>query len=139
MFQYWKARFQDRVGMFTSRVQGLQENTFSPVVTLDPPAWMFFFLVSSFCSARFQRLALSCLQLIDHLTPPSRCSQCWFDLFSNAAVNPSATPILETSEDAIDRILDINIKAAVLLTAEAAKHMNDNGSVVFVTSITAFK
>ncbi|MEW5303139.1 MAG: hypothetical protein WDW36_005861 [Sanguina aurantia] len=59
-------------------------------------------------------------------------------LISNAAVNPTAAPILETSADAIDRILDINVKSAVLLVAEAAPHMNDGGAVVFVTSITAF-
>jgi len=36
-------------------------------------------------------------------------------LVSNAAVSPAAAPISETPEHAIDKILDINIKSAVLL------------------------
>ena len=44
-------------------------------------------------------------------------------LISNAAVNPAAGPILEMSDGAIDKILEINIKSAVLLTREVAPHM----------------
>lgn len=36
-------------------------------------------------------------------------------LVSNAAVSPAAAPISETPAHAIDKILDINIKSAVLL------------------------
>lgn len=44
-------------------------------------------------------------------------------LISNAAVNPAAGPILQMPDSAIDKILDINIKTAVLLTREVAPHM----------------
>lgn len=36
-------------------------------------------------------------------------------LVSNAAVSPAAAPITQTPADAIDKVLDINIKAAVML------------------------
>ena len=39
-------------------------------------------------------------------------------LVSNAAVNPAAGLILDMPDSAIDKILDINIKAAILLTRE---------------------
>ena len=44
-------------------------------------------------------------------------------LVSNAAVNPAAGPILQMPDSAIDKILEINIKSAVLLTREVAPHM----------------
>ena len=44
-------------------------------------------------------------------------------LVSNAAVNPAAGPILQMQDSAIDKILDINVKSAVLLTREVAPHM----------------
>jgi dehydrogenase/reductase SDR family protein 4 len=34
---------------------------------------------------------------------------------SNAAVSPIAAPITQTPPDVIDKILDINVKAAVML------------------------
>lgn len=59
-------------------------------------------------------------------------------LVSNAAVNPASGPILEMPESAIDKILDINIKSAILLTKAAAKHLPKGGSIVYVSSFTAF-
>ena len=44
-------------------------------------------------------------------------------LVSNAAVNPAAGPILEMPDAAIDKILDINIKSAILLTRSVLPHM----------------
>jgi len=41
-------------------------------------------------------------------------------LVSNAAVSPAAAPISETPGHAIDKILDINIKSAVLLVNVSA-------------------
>lgn len=91
-------------------------------------------------------------------------------LISNAAVNPSAGRIVDSSADAIDKILDINVKvncsvpgnillsfacicpcsgalthvattlqAAVLLVKEALPHLQRGSSIVFVSSVTAFK
>lgn len=61
-------------------------------------------------------------------------------LVSNAAVNPAAAPLLETPADAIDKILDINIKSALMLVQEALPHMVvPGGSIVLVASVTAFR
>lgn len=59
-------------------------------------------------------------------------------LVSNAAVNPAAGPILEMPDAAIDKILDINIKSAILLTRAVLPHMQRGGNVIFVSSFTAF-
>jgi dehydrogenase/reductase SDR family member 4 len=60
-------------------------------------------------------------------------------LVSNAAVNPMAGPILEATEDAIDKVLDVNVKAAILLTKEALACMPSGASIIFISSITAFQ
>lgn len=36
-------------------------------------------------------------------------------IVSNAAVNPSVDPILETKESVLDKLWDINVKAAILV------------------------
>lgn len=61
-------------------------------------------------------------------------------LVSNAAVNPGAGPLADTPPDVIDKILDINIKAAVLLVQEALPHLlqRPGASIVLVSSVTAF-
>ena len=56
-------------------------------------------------------------------------------LVSNAVVNPTAGPLLDTPEAAIDKILDVNIKAALLLTGLAAPYMPSGSSVLYVTSV----
>lgn len=60
-------------------------------------------------------------------------------LVSNAAVNPTAGPLLDTPPDAIDKILDINIKAALLLVQAAAKHMKRGGRIILISSVTAYQ
>jgi dehydrogenase/reductase SDR family protein 4 len=60
-------------------------------------------------------------------------------LVSNAAVNPTAGPLLEVPLEAVDKILDINVKAALGLVQEAAPHMQRGGAVVLVSSVTAYK
>ena len=45
-------------------------------------------------------------------------------LVSNAAVNPAAGLILDMPDSAIEKILDVNIKSAILLTKEARPHMS---------------
>uniref|UniRef100_A0A7S3QMG2 Dehydrogenase/reductase SDR family member 4 n=1 Tax=Dunaliella tertiolecta TaxID=3047 RepID=A0A7S3QMG2_DUNTE len=59
-------------------------------------------------------------------------------LVSNAAVSPAAAPILETPGHAIDKILDINVKSAVLLVNEAIPHMARGGSITMISSVTAY-
>ena len=44
-------------------------------------------------------------------------------LVSNAAVNPAAGLILEMPDSAIDKILDINVKSAILLARETRPHL----------------
>jgi NAD(P)-dependent dehydrogenase (short-subunit alcohol dehydrogenase family) len=59
-------------------------------------------------------------------------------LVSNAAVNPTSGPLLESSPEAIDKVLDINVKAALLLVAAAARHMRRGGRIVLVSSYVAY-
>lgn len=59
-------------------------------------------------------------------------------LVSNAAASPATAPITQTSPDSIDKILDVNIKAAVLLVQEALPHMSPGSSVVLISSVTAY-
>ena len=60
-------------------------------------------------------------------------------LVSNAAVNPTAGSLMDISEDSIDKILSINIKAALLLVQAAVPHMREGGSIVLISSVTGYK
>mmetsp|Transcript_8111 Transcript_8111/g.20832 ORF Transcript_8111/g.20832 Transcript_8111/m.20832 type:complete len:256 (+) Transcript_8111:380-1147(+) len=66
------------------------------------------------------------------------------DIFvSNAAVNPTAEKIFEMSPEAVEKVIDINLKSAVLLYQLVAPHMRGSsgggsGSIVFISSITAY-
>ena len=46
-------------------------------------------------------------------------------LVSNAAVNPSAGLILDMPDSAVDKILEINVKAAITLTREVRPLMHE--------------
>jgi len=59
-------------------------------------------------------------------------------LVSNAAVNPTAGSLMDISEDSIDKILSINIKAALLLVQAAVPHMGEGGSIVLISSVTGY-
>ena len=59
-------------------------------------------------------------------------------LVSNAAVNPASGPLLSIPESAIDKTLEINIKAAIMLVKETAPHLKRGASIVFISSYTAF-
>ncbi|XP_064598699.1 dehydrogenase/reductase SDR family member 4-like isoform X2 [Liolophura sinensis] len=61
-------------------------------------------------------------------------------LVSNAAVNPTFGPMLECSEEVWDKIFDVNVKAAFLLTKEVFPHMEKRGggSVIFNSSIGGY-
>uniref|UniRef100_A0A2L2Y3S8 Dehydrogenase/reductase SDR family member 4 n=2 Tax=Parasteatoda tepidariorum TaxID=114398 RepID=A0A2L2Y3S8_PARTP len=58
-------------------------------------------------------------------------------LVSNAAVNPTMGHVLDTSEDAWDKIFDINVKSAFLLTQAVLPLMEERGggSIVYMSSI----
>lgn len=62
-------------------------------------------------------------------------------LVSNAGTNPVMGPVLDTSEDAWDKIFDINVKSAFLLTKEVLPHLEKRGggSIVYVSSIAAYQ
>ena len=49
-------------------------------------------------------------------------------LVSNAAVNPAAGDILDMPESAINKILDINIKAAIVLAQLVRPHLPQVGA-----------
>lgn len=60
-------------------------------------------------------------------------------LVSNAVVNPTFGPMLDTPEAAMDKILAVNVKAGVLLAQAAAPHMPASAAILFVSSITAYQ
>lgn len=62
-------------------------------------------------------------------------------LVSNAAVNPTFGPILDTTEQQWDKIFEINVKAAFLLTKECVPHLEKRkgSSIVFVSSIGGYR
>ncbi|KAJ6769613.1 TROPINONE REDUCTASE-LIKE 3 [Salix purpurea] len=57
---------------------------------------------------------------------------------SNAAVNPSTDPTLETEESVLDKLWEINVKASILLLKDAAPHMKKDSSVVLISSISGY-
>ncbi|XP_003801986.1 dehydrogenase/reductase SDR family member 4 [Otolemur garnettii] len=61
-------------------------------------------------------------------------------LVSNAAVNPFFGNLMDATEEVWDKILDINVKATVLMTKAVLPEMEKRGggSVVIVASIAAF-
>lgn len=61
-------------------------------------------------------------------------------LVSNAAVNPFFGNLMDVTEEVWDKILDINVKAAALMTKEVVPEMEKRGggSVVIVSSVAGF-
>uniref|UniRef100_A0A2S2NMB6 Dehydrogenase/reductase SDR family member 4 n=1 Tax=Schizaphis graminum TaxID=13262 RepID=A0A2S2NMB6_SCHGA len=58
-------------------------------------------------------------------------------LVSNAATNPTSGSVLDCNEEIWDKIFDVNVKSAFLLTKEVAPHLisRGGGSIVYVSSI----
>ncbi|KAF0757306.1 dehydrogenase/reductase SDR family member 4 isoform X2 [Aphis craccivora] len=58
-------------------------------------------------------------------------------LVSNAATNPTSGSVLDCDEEVWDKIFDVNVKSAFLLTKEVAPHLisRGGGSIVYVSSI----
>lgn len=59
-------------------------------------------------------------------------------LVSNAAANPHVGNFLDITEEMWDKIFDINVKSAFLLTKEFLPHMNDGGSIIYISSVAAY-
>lgn len=57
-------------------------------------------------------------------------------LVSNAAVNPAVGSVLDCSEEAWDKIFDVNVKASFLLAKEIAPILREqsSGSIIFMSS-----
>lgn len=59
-------------------------------------------------------------------------------LILNAVVNPTFGPLLDAPSEAITKILEVNIKSALLLIAEAHPLLTPKASILFVSSILAY-
>lgn len=57
-------------------------------------------------------------------------------LVSNAAVNPTVGSVLDCPEEAWDKIFDVNVKAAFMLTKEVAPiiEKRPGGSIIYISS-----
>ncbi|XP_048827304.1 dehydrogenase/reductase SDR family member 4 [Brienomyrus brachyistius] len=62
-------------------------------------------------------------------------------LVSNAAVNPFFGNIMDSTEEVWDKILDVNVKSAFLLTKLVVPQMEKRGggSIVFVSSVAGYQ
>ncbi|XP_055603445.1 dehydrogenase/reductase SDR family member 4 [Uranotaenia lowii] len=63
-------------------------------------------------------------------------------LVSNAAVNPEVGAVLDASEQAWDKIFEVNVKCSFLLAKEVLPYIRKRGgggSIVFVSSIAGFQ
>ena len=66
-------------------------------------------------------------------------------LISNAAVNPTVGPLSSIPQDAMDKILDINVKSALSLIQLILPFMtkgskgSEGGSITLISSVTAFE
>ncbi len=61
-------------------------------------------------------------------------------LISNAAANPHFGPMLEASMDAVDKVIEVNIRGSFYLARETAKLMKKKGggNIFFVSSFNGF-
>ncbi|MED6118617.1 hypothetical protein PIB30_034758 [Stylosanthes scabra] len=57
---------------------------------------------------------------------------------SNAAVNPSVEPILQTQESVLDKLWEINVKSTILLLKDAAPYLKKGSCVVLIASVVAY-
>ncbi|KAM9424638.1 dehydrogenase/reductase SDR family member 4 isoform 1-T2 [Pholidichthys leucotaenia] len=62
-------------------------------------------------------------------------------LVSNAAVNPFFGNIMDSTEEVWNKILDVNVKSAFLMTKLVVPHMEKRGggNVIFVSSVAAYQ
>ncbi|XP_075225984.1 dehydrogenase/reductase 4 isoform X2 [Lycorma delicatula] len=62
-------------------------------------------------------------------------------LVSNAAVNPAVGSVFDCPEDAWDKIFEVNVKAAFLLSKEVLPYIRKRGggSIVYISSISGYQ
>jgi len=61
-------------------------------------------------------------------------------LVSNAAVNPTFGPILDTPETSWDKIFDVNLKCSFLLARDCYPHLEKRGgNMLFVSSVGGYQ
>ncbi|OVA01114.1 Short-chain dehydrogenase/reductase SDR [Macleaya cordata] len=60
-------------------------------------------------------------------------------IVSNAAANPVAESLLKTQESVLDKLWEVNVKAAILILQDAASHLQKGSSVVFISSVAAYR
>ncbi len=70
---------------------------------------------------RMQTCTQHCLQSMHCLLPPKELGGPLDVLISNAAVSPAAAAISATPDEAIDKILNVNIRSAVKLVQVRAE------------------
>lgn len=58
-------------------------------------------------------------------------------LVSNAAANPAIGSVLDCSEEAWDKIFDVNVKSSFLLAKEVTPYLRkqQSGNIIFISSI----
>ena len=59
-------------------------------------------------------------------------------LVNNVAVSPAPGSLTDMDGSVWDKLFDLNVKAALLMTKECVPHMREGGSVVFVSSVAGF-
>ncbi|KAH7672248.1 dehydrogenase/reductase SDR family member 4 protein [Dioscorea alata] len=57
---------------------------------------------------------------------------------SNAAANPTVDNILDTKEETLDKLWEINVKASILLLQAAAPYLSKGSSVILISSIGGY-
>ena len=55
-------------------------------------------------------------------------------IVANAGVELPGVPIVELSDEQIDRLVDINVRGAFMTMQRASKNVADNGRVIFISS-----
>ncbi|XP_046992857.1 dehydrogenase/reductase SDR family member 4 [Schistocerca americana] len=62
-------------------------------------------------------------------------------IVSNAAVNPTVSQVLECPEEVWDKIFEVNVKAAFLLSKEALPYLRKRGggSIIYISSIAGYQ
>ena len=60
-------------------------------------------------------------------------------LVNNAGIMPTTGPLAEVEDSFVSRMLDVNVRAQFSATREAARRMNDGGSIVNMASVAAIR
>lgn len=58
---------------------------------------------------------------------------------NNAGIFPTTGPVLDATDDFVDRMMEVNVRGTYAGCREAARRMRDGGVIVNLTSTTGFK